>query len=179
MEHNLHQTIALLSRTPDALDALLRDLPEFWTSHNEGGNTWTPIAIVEHLVYLERTNWLARVKFILEVGDAQVFPPLNREGGAGADRTLNESLEEFAVLRRANIDELRALGLQPADFERRGKHPAFGIVTLSELLATWAAHDLNHLHQLSRVMAHQYKHSVGPWKAYLGVLKCDGHSAPA
>ena len=58
----------------------------------------------------------------------------------------------------------------------RGMHPAFGSVTLSEFLATWVAHDLTHLHQLSRVMAHQYRDLVGPWSAYLGVLRCGGHS---
>jgi hypothetical protein len=48
-------------------------------------------------------------------------------------------------------------------------------VTLSQLLATWATHDLTHLHQLSRVMAHQYRGNVGPWIKYLGVLRCQGH----
>jgi hypothetical protein len=50
-------------------------------------------------------------------------------------------------------------------------------VSLSQLLATWVVHDLTHLHQLSRVMAHQYQEAVGPWSAFLGVLKCSGHSA--
>jgi len=50
-------------------------------------------------------------------------------------------------------------------------------VTLSQLLATWAVHDLTHLHQVSRVMAHQYCDAVGPWSAYLGVLHCKGHSS--
>ena len=73
---------------------------------------------------------------------------------------------------------LRSLNLQPEDLARRGRHPALGVVTLSQLLATWATHDLTHFHQLSRVMAYQYRDAVGPWSAYLGVLHCDGHSAP-
>jgi hypothetical protein len=91
---------------------------------------------------------------------------------------LGELLDEFARLRRENLIELRALDLRPEDLERRGRHPALGVVTLSELLATWAAHDLTHLHQISRVMAHQYREAVGPWSPYLGVLQCVGHSAP-
>ena len=87
-------------------------------------------------------------------------------------------LDEFSRLRSASLEDLRAFNLQPEDMERRGRHPALGGVTLSQLLATWAGHDLTHLHQISRVMAHQYREAVGPWSAYLGVLQCAGHSAP-
>jgi hypothetical protein len=86
-------------------------------------------------------------------------------------------LDDFARLRAANLDELRTWNLQPNDLERRGRHPSLGVVTLSGLLATWAAHDLTHLHQISRVMAYQYRETVGPWSQYLGVLKCSGHSS--
>ena len=71
------------------------------------------------------------------------------------------------------------MNLKTEDLERRGRHPALGVVTLLQLLATWAAHDMNHLHQISRIMAHQYRDAVGPWRRYLGVLQCNGHSAPA
>jgi hypothetical protein len=86
--------------------------------------------------------------------------------------------DEFALVRSENLDELRALNLQPQDLERLGRHPALGTVTLSELLATWAAHDLTHLHQISRIMAYQYREAVGPFSAYLGVMQCGGHSSP-
>jgi hypothetical protein len=95
-----------------------------------------------------------------------------------AGKAFPQLLDEFARVRSENLDELRALNLRPEDLERRGRHPAFGAVTLSQLLATWAAHDLTHLHQISRVMAHQYGQAVGPWSAYLGVLQCAGHSSP-
>jgi hypothetical protein len=91
-------------------------------------------------------------------------------------KSLAEVLEDFAVARAASLDELRALNPGPAEMERRGTHPSFGPVTLAQLLATWAAHDLTHLHQISRVMAHQYREAVGPWTRFLGVLQCDGHS---
>jgi hypothetical protein len=179
MEHNLQHTTALLIRTPAALNALLRDLPEAWTHRNEGENTWSPFDIVGHLIHGERTDWMPRAKTILEFGETRAFEPFNREGFAGEseNKSLNQLLDEFARLRSESLDELRALDLQPKDLERRGRHPALGVVTLSELLATWAAHDLTHLHQISRVMAHQCREAVGPWSAYLGVLKCAGHSS--
>jgi hypothetical protein len=47
-------------------------------------------------------------------------------------------------------------------------------VTLRELLATWVAHDLGHVRQAARVMAKRYAGEVGPWIAYLPVLRETG-----
>ena len=180
MEHNLQHTISLLSRTPAALDALLRDLPEAWTSRNEGENTMSAFDVVGHLINGERTNWMPRARMILQFGEAREFEPFDRWGLIRESRgkRLGQLLDEFARLREENLEALRALNLRPEDLERRGRHPALGVVTLSELLATWAAHDLTHLHQISRIMAHQYREAVGPWSVNLGVLKCAGHSSP-
>jgi hypothetical protein len=178
-EHNLQDTLSLLSRTPGALDALLRDLPETWTRRNEGENTWSAFDVVGHLIDGERVDWMPRAKMILQSGETQAFVPFDRGGHLreGQGKSLGQLLDEFVRVRRENLDELRALKLRPEDLERRGLHPAFGVVTLSQLLATWATHDLTHLHQLSRIMAHQYREAVGPWSQYLGVLQCDGHSS--
>lgn len=180
MEHNLPHTISLLTRTPAALDALLRDLPETWIFRNEGEDTWSAFDIIGHLIHAERTDWMSRARMVLQFGETQEFAPFDRSGQVREceGKSLAQLLDEFARLRSANLDELRALNLRPEDLARRGRHPALGVVTLSELLATWAAHDLTHLHQISRVMAHQYREAVGPWSRYLGVLQCAGHSSP-
>ena len=178
MEQNLEQTISVLTRTPAALNALLRDLPEKWTHSNEGGNSWSAFDVVGHLIHGDRTDWIPRAKRILEFGESRAFDPFDRLGQERESRgkSLGELLDEFARVRTQNLDELRALSLRAEDFARRGVHPALGIVTLSELLATWAAHDLTHLHQISRIMAHQYREAVGPWSKFLGVMRCEGHS---
>jgi hypothetical protein len=180
MEHNLQHTISLLCRTPAALNALLRDLPETWTLRNEGENTWSAFDVVGHLIHAERADWIPRAKIILQFGETQAFDPFDRGGHAREiqGKSLEQLLDEFARVRSENLGKLRALNLRPEDLERRGRHPALGVVTLSQLLATWAAHDLTHLHQVSRVMAHQHRDAVGPFSAYLGVLKCGGHSSP-
>ena len=180
MEHNLPQTISLLTRTPGALDALLRDLPEVWTFHNEGENTWSVFDVVAHLIHAERTDWMPRARMLLQFGETQAFEPFDRWGHVQERRgkSMDQLLDEFTRWRSKNLEELRALNLRREDLERRGRHPALGVVTLSELLATWAVHDLTHLHQISRVLAHQYRQATGPWSAYLGVLQCAGHSAP-
>ena len=180
MQHNLQDTISVLTRTPAVLDALLRGLPETWTLQNEGEKTWSAFHIVGHLIHGERTDWMPRTKRILQFGETKAFEPFDRHAQEreSQGKTLAQLLDEFARVRAENLNELRALNLEPEDLARRGLHPALGVVTLSQLLATWAVHDLTHLHQISRVMAHQYREGVGPWSAYLGVLQCAGHSAP-
>jgi len=133
--------------------------------------------VVGHLIHAERVDWMPRARMILQFGETRAFEPFDRWGQIreSEGKSLGHLLHEFARLRRENLAELRALNLRPEDLERRGRHPALGVVTLSELLATWAAHDLTHLHQISRIMAHQYREAVGPWSAYLGVLQCAGH----
>jgi hypothetical protein len=162
------------------VNALLRGLPDIWVRRNEGKDTWSAFDIVGHLIFGERTDWMPRLRIILENGEARPFDPFDRFGqrNESQDKSLEQLLDEFAGLRKQNLAALQALNLQPEDFRRRGRHPELGVVTLSELLATWAVHDLTHVHQLSRVMAHQYGDAVGPWNAYLGVLHCIGHSVP-
>lgn len=169
----LSDSIAVLERTPAALDALLRDLPEKWTAHNEGGNTWNLRQIVGHLIHGERTDWMPRARWILEFGDSKAFPPFDREAHLNDVRPLNDLLTEFAAARIQSLEELSSLDLA-SRLELSGLHPALGAVTLAQLLSTWVVHDLTHLHQISRVMAYQYRDAVGPWHEYLGVLKCAG-----
>lgn len=177
MSETLLQSIALLTRTPVSLNALLRDLPEAWTHHNEGGDTWTTFEVVGHLIHCEHADWMPRIKHLLQCGESSPFPPFDREGNFQQIqcKSLNQLLDDFAAARSTTLEELCALNLQLADLDRTGLHPTLGVVTLSQLLSTWATHDLNHLHQISRIMAWQYREAVGPWSVHLGVLHCTGH----
>lgn len=179
VEFNLAESIALLERTPAVLNALLRGLPDTWVRGNEGINTWNAFDIVGHLVFAERTDWMPRARILLENGEARPFDPFDRfaQMKETQGKSLDQLLESFSTLRSESLSALQSLNLKQEDLVRRGKHPALGSVTLSELLASWTVHDLTHLHQLSRTMAYQYREAVGPWSAYLGVLRCTGHSS--
>lgn len=173
MEYRLDEAIAVLERTPAALDALLRGLPESWTHSNEGPDTWSAHDIVGHLVHAESTDWIPRVRAILERGETRAFEPFDRFAQMrNREQLLSERLDAFARLRREAVAALRGFAFTDADLDRTGMHPELGRVTLRQLLATWVAHDLNHLHQLARVMARQYGEAVGPWTQYLGVMSC-------
>jgi hypothetical protein len=179
MKQELGHTVSLLRRTPAVLNALLRDLPEAWTHRNEGENTWNAFDVIGHLIHGERTDWMPRVRMILEFGETRVFEPFDRwaQARGNPSASLGELLDEFARLRAENLETLGRLNLREEDLALRGRHPSLGVVTLSQLLATWATHDLTHLHQISRVMAYQYREAVGSWSQYLGVLHCTGHSS--
>lgn len=173
MSIDLTSATAILHRTPDTLDALLRNLPEAWTAADEGPDTWSAFDIVGHLVHGERADWIPRARIILDDGEGTPFPPFDRHAQEreSQGKNLPDLLDEFRTLRRRNLETLDRWRLTPEALERRGTHPDFGGVTLSQLIATWAVHDLSHLSQIARVMARQYDREVGPWKAYLRILQ--------
>lgn len=172
MTFDLRNGIAVLERTPQVLEALLSGLSDEWTGRNEGAESWSPFDVVGHLIDGELTDWMARLQIILQQASDRRFEPFDRlrHISRNQGRALADLLAEFRQLRERNLAELRALNLTTAQLQLTGEHPAFGTVTLEQLLATWVAHDLGHLAQITRVMAKQYRDAVGPWQAYLPVL---------
>jgi len=168
----LAEAIGILQRTPVVIDALLRGLPDNWAMADEGVGTWSPFDVVGHLIHGERTNWMPRVRMILEHGESRAFDTFNRSAqfSESAGKTLADLLDELATERTRNLNQLAAMQLTDADLGRRGRHPQHGVVTLRQLLATWVAHDLDHVVQISRVLARQYADAVGPWRAYLRII---------
>lgn len=168
----LEESISVLERTPATLDAILRDLPDAWTLADEGPGTWSPYVVIGHLIHGEKADWMPRLEIILEHGETRPFERFDREAQFLESRgmALSRLLDEFAGLRRDNLARLRMLDLQPGQLELKGTHPDLGAVTVRQLLATWTAHDLGHIVQVSRVMAKRYKQEVGPWAEYLSVM---------
>lgn len=172
MKFELSTGIAVLERTPTTLRVMLAGLPAAWTDATEGPETWSPFDIVGHLLHGERTDWIPRIRRILDQGPERRFAPFDRfaQFHESRGKSLTELLYAFAQARAENLEILRALPLTDAELQLEGEHPAFGTVTLRQLLSTWVAHDLGHLAQIARVMAKQYRDEVGPWRAYLSVM---------
>src|SRR5580700_4988277 len=120
-EFQLSETVAILTRTPATLNAMLRGLPDTWVRCNEGKDSWTAFDIVGHLIVGERTDWMPRVRIILEKGEARAFDPFDRFAQAreSQGKSLDQLLDEFARVRKENLAALQALNLQPADLARR------------------------------------------------------------
>ncbi|HVZ38011.1 MAG TPA: DinB family protein [Candidatus Kapabacteria bacterium] len=172
MQYDINDAVNLLGRTPAVLRAMLEGLPEEWLRCTDGLDTWSPFDVLGHLIHGERSDWIARARMILEEGPGRTFTPFDRfaQFRESTGRSVRELLDEFSELRSGNIRALQAMNLTPGDLDRQGTHPAFGPVTLRQLLATWAAHDQSHLVQIARTMARQYREEVGPWRAYLSVM---------
>lgn len=162
----------ILQRTPALLDGWLRGLSEPWLSATEGEGTYSPRDVVAHLLDDEEVDWLPRLRIVLEHGEARPFTPFDREGFRArfSHLGIGELLDAFAARRAASLAALDELRLGEADLERTGMHPALGRVTVRQLLAGWAVHDLTHIAQVARVLAKRYTEATGPWRAYLGVL---------
>lgn len=172
MSFDLPETLEILERTPAAVDALLRGTSGSWHAINEGPETWSAVDVVGHLIHGEETDWIPRARIILEHGEARAFEPFDRFAQATrfAGWSLEQLLDRFAELRRANLEILRGWRLTEAELALPGRHPELGPVRLGQLLATWAVHDLNHIAQIARVMARRYTEDVGTWRAYLSIL---------
>jgi hypothetical protein len=174
MDFDLNHGLAVLERTPGVLRALLAGLPDVWTRQNEGPQTWSPREVVGHLIEGERSDWIPRARIVLAQGSSTAFIPFDRtahQRSMNARASLEELIETFTHLRTDNLVTLRGWDLTSAQLELTGIHPEFGSVTLGQHLATWVAHDLGHLLQITRTMARQYRDAVGPWRAYLSALR--------
>ena len=113
-----------------------------------------------------------RTKIIISDNEDKRFQPFDRfaQFEQSKGKTLQQLIDEFKELRKQNIAVLISKNFNESTLNKTGIHPAFGIVTLSQLLSTWVVHDLSHIAQIARVMAKQYKTEVGPWQAYLPIL---------
>ncbi len=172
MEFDLQHGVSVLERTPGVLRELLLGLPSEWIDATEGPETWSPYVIVGHLIHGERADWIPRAQIIRAQGVGRTFDPYDRfaQFYESDGKSLENLLDEFAALRAQNTATLTNWQLTDAELSLQGTHPAFGSVSLRQLLATWVAHDLGHIAQTTRVMAKQYRDAVGPWRAYLPVM---------
>jgi hypothetical protein len=176
MRFDLPRATEILERTPGVFRSMLAGLSTEWTQPNEGPDTFSAFDNLGHVIHGERADWIPRARIILAEGADRRFEPFDRfaQNRESAGKTLGQLLDEFEVLRRENLAVLRSWNLTGSQLALKGVHPAFGEVTLENLLATWVVHDLGHIAQTARVIAKQYKEEVGPWKAYLPVLHRGG-----
>jgi hypothetical protein len=172
MNFKINEAIELLERTPETLSRLLTGLSPGWLTCNEAGDTWNVIEVVAHLIEGEKVNWIPRINMILTKGENYTFPPFDRFAHlSNNEKDIEQLLLEFNKCREESLERLRSQLDTVTDFEQSARHPEFGPVRLRELLSTWTVHDLTHISQITRIMAKRYKEDVGPWQAYLSILK--------
>ncbi|MEZ5425259.1 MAG: DinB family protein [Pyrinomonadaceae bacterium] len=173
MEFELEKSIEILKRTPETVRSLLEDLSREWIFNPDARQDWGPFDIVGHFIHGEETDWILRARIILAQGENLEFEPFDRfaQFELSKGKTLSQLLDQFADLRKRNIETLRSWDLKEDQLKLKGIHPELGEVTLQELLATWVVHDLTHIRQIVTVLAGKYEGHVGPWREYLSILK--------
>jgi len=172
MNFDLNQTISVLEKTPLVYKQLLGSLSQEWTHKNEGKDTWSPYDVLGHLVHGEKTDWMPRLEIILSDSENKTFEPYDRfaQIEMSKGKSLGDLLDEFEVLRKRNLRNLKSKFLTSQDMSKEGIHPELGPITLKNMLSAWVVHDLGHIAQVSRVMAKQYKDEIGPWTQYLTIV---------
>lgn len=173
MEFELTKAVSIIERTPHVLNTLLHGLPDDWVHNNEGDGTWAVFDVVGHLIVCELTDFIPRTRIMLSNKKDKTLLPIDMQAHfkRNEGKSINTLLAEFEQLRKENIKELLQLDLTRSDLLKTGIHPKIGKLTVSELLATWVAHDLGHICQITRVMAKQYRTEVGPFIEFVGILK--------
>lgn len=161
------EAVEILRQTPRTLRSMLADLSDTWLRVGTDDD-WGPYEILGHLIEGERTDWVPRARTVLEHGTSRAFEPFDRTAMLdAAPRSAGELLDELETLRSRNLAELATL---PLDLDARGLHPDLGEVTLGQLLAAWAVHDLAHITQAAERLARRWRDEIGPWRAYLPVV---------
>lgn len=173
MKFEINKSIEILERTPITLYNQLNDISKDWIVNNEGEETWSVYDVIGHLIHGDKTDWMERIELILSNNNKKDFKPFDRfaQFETSKGKTLNQLLDEFIAIRNANLEKLKKLNITEEGLLKIGIHPALGSVTLSQLISTWVVHDLDHIAQITRIMAKQYKNEVGPWIEYLKILK--------
>ncbi|HVE99334.1 MAG TPA: DinB family protein [Mycobacteriales bacterium] len=166
----LDDAVAVLTRTPDVVRSLLEGLPDEWTAFRAEATSWSPYDVLGHLIHGERTDWIPRLRVILEYGATRPFAPFDRAGMRDNTDDLSVLLDTFAGLRAQSLRDLADARLTHSDLDRTGMHPDLGEVTLASLVASWAVHDLSHVAQITETMAKRYRADIGPWRAYLPIV---------
>jgi hypothetical protein len=172
MQFEVDEGVEVLAQTPSVMRALLRGKSAGWLNSRKTPESFSPLDVLGHLMHAEMTDWIPRLRIILEHQDSLAFEPFDRFAFQGliAGKTVDDLLNRFAELRRQSLHTLSELNLGDAQLALRGRHPELGAVTLGNLLATWAIHDLGHIAQVVKTMASEYREAVGPWRAYLSIL---------
>lgn len=172
MQFELNQAKAMLAGTPAVLDAMLRNQSPAWLNARKAPDAFSPLDVLGHLIHAEKTDWIPRVRIILEHGESRAFEPFDRFGfhELTADKNVGQLLDQFAASRRECLQALSDLGVGDEQLNLHGVHPEQGRVTMRELLAAWVVHDLGHIAQIVKTMAGEYREAVGSWRSYLSIL---------
>ena len=150
---DLPDLIGRLERTAATYDTLLRGLDEERVRWSPRPEAWSLLLVVCHLADEERDDFKPRLAHVLE-GREGDFTSIDPEGWVTsrdyAGQEYEASLDRFLAERARSLEWLR--GLDAPDWSLEYEHPALGVLSAGDLMASWVAHDLLHMRQVLKLL---------------------------
>ncbi len=154
----------VLATTPTRWFSLIESLPAALLGKPPAPQEWSALECLQHLIDTERSVFPVRINAMLAGQDFPAFYPDSEGTKPDAAKKPLDLAAEFAQLRTANLALFDKI--TPSDLERRSRHAELGMVTLSEVLNEWAAHDLMHTVQAERALMQPFIQGCLPWRSY-------------
>jgi hypothetical protein len=152
--------LAIQAQTAAKLGPLIQGLSFQQLTSRTFIEKWSIVEIRAHLAEDEiATSWRYRQMVEYDGGHLTGFDQnLWAELGKYATWSAGEAVELFRLLREANLRMLGALS--PEQWRRSGEHAERGRLTVEELARHMAAHDINHLEQIERLLEEQRRQGL-------------------
>ena len=159
----VEQVQAVLSTTPERWQQLVSTIPGDLLARLPAVGEWPALRCLQHLLDTERLVFPVRLHAFLTGQDFVDFDPNQQHSDPDA-QTPGQLAAAFARTRQNSLVLLSRV--KDDDLGRTTQHPKLGIVTLAEMLQTWAAHDLMHTVQAERALMQPFLPGSGPWRSF-------------
>jgi len=147
------QPLAVQGATAKKLARLIKGVPTGKLRKRPAPDKWSVNEILAHLAETEIVGGF-RMRLILGAPGASITA-FDQDAwvisGHYEKRDPRKSLEQFRVLREANLALLKSL--TPEQWKHYGMHPERGQESIEHVVRMFAGHDINHLLQVERILA--------------------------
>jgi len=147
------QPLTVQAATAREIERLIKGVPPDKLRQRPAPDQWSVSEIVAHLADGEIVG-AYRMRLILgSPGTPIVAYDQNKwvTSGHYEKRDPQKSLEQFRVLREANLALLESL--EPDQWEQYGIHSERGQEAIEQIVRMFTGHDINHLQQIEKIVA--------------------------
>jgi hypothetical protein len=149
--------LAVQAATGKKLERLIKGVPASRLRKRPAADKWSASEILAHLGDAEIVIAF-RMRLILGAPGTPIAAYDQDSwvtSGHYEKRDPRKSLEQFSVLREANLALLKSL--MPEQWKQYGMHAERGQETIEHIVRMTAGHDINHLQQIERILAGKRK----------------------
>lgn len=171
---NSPSLVISLERFATVLPVLVRDVPASDARWKPPDGAWSILEVLGHLADEEVEDFRTRLELTLR-DPTLLWPPIDPERSA-VERRYNEAdlhvvLDRFLTERQQSISWLKSLPAN-TNWSISRSHPTAGTLHAGDLLASWAAHDLLHLRQITKRLFQITQRDAGTFETrYAGEWK--------